>query len=102
MRLAVDSACQAADDDQPGRRELTPEHPRDLRAVGGAGSRAHDCHRRTRQKLRVARATQEQGTRRIVDLAQQLRQLATAEATHRRSRSSRHAHAAAASWFGVR
>ena len=37
MRLAVDAAREPADDDEPGRGELAPERPRDLRAVRRAG-----------------------------------------------------------------
>ena len=55
MRLAVDPARKAADDDEPGGGELPAEHARDARAVRRARPRADDRHRRRRQQLRVRR-----------------------------------------------
>ncbi len=67
MSLGVDSAREAADDDEPGRRQLSAEAARDLAAVGGAGSRTDDCDRRPRQQLDLGLASQEEPRRRVVD-----------------------------------
>ena len=42
VRVAVDAAREAADDDEPGGGELAAEHPRDVGAVGGAAAGADD------------------------------------------------------------
>src|SRR5262249_35011171 len=42
MCLAVDAACETADDDETGARQLATEATRDLRAVMRARARAHD------------------------------------------------------------
>ena len=60
VRLAVDAARETADHDEPGRRKLAAEHPRDLRAVPRAGARADDRDRGLRQQLRRRSATEEQ------------------------------------------
>ena len=68
--LAVDAARKAADDDEPGRGELAAEHPRDLRAVGGAASaRRRRRPQRAPSSSSSARAAHEQARRRIVDRA---------------------------------
>ena len=56
MRLGVDAAREAADDDEPGRGEVAREAPRDGRAVAGASARADDRHRRLREELEVRAA----------------------------------------------
>ena len=60
MRLAVDPASQAADDDEPGCRQLAPERPRDRAAVRRAGAGADD---RNRRAARAARRTPRRAAR---------------------------------------
>ena len=60
MRLAVDAARETADHDEPGRRKLAAEHPRDLGPVPRAGTRADDRDRGLRQQLHRFSATEEQ------------------------------------------
>ena len=71
MRLSVHSAREAADDDDPNRRELPPQHPCDLGAVGRAGSRADDGRSRPPQRLGSGCTAEEQARWRIVDRAEQ-------------------------------
>ena len=75
MRLSVHSPREAADDDEPHRGELAPQHPCDLGAVGGARSRADDGHRRPPQRLGSCCTADEEARRRIVDRAEQRREV---------------------------
>ena len=77
VRLGVDAAREAADDHQPGGGELPPERSRDRGAVARAGARADDRHRRPRERLGRRGAAQEQPGRRIVDRAQERREVRT-------------------------
>ena len=52
VRLAVDPAREAADDDEAGGRELAAEAARDLRAVRRARARADDRDGRPREQRR--------------------------------------------------
>ncbi len=63
VRLAVDAAGEPADDDEPGGRELPPQHAGDLRSVrrAGAGSDDGDC--RPAQQLHLRRSAHEQARR---------------------------------------
>ena len=74
VRLGVDAAGEAADDDEPGGRELAAEAARDLAPVGGARTRADDRDRRSRQELDLGLAAQEEAGRRVVDRPQQRRE----------------------------
>ena len=71
MRLSVHPARKAANDDDPHRGELPPQHPCNLGAVGRAGSRAHDGRRRPPQRLGSGCAAEEEAWWRIVDRAEQ-------------------------------
>jgi hypothetical protein len=82
MRLAVYSTGKAADDDEPGRRELTPEHARDLAAVGRTCTRADDRDGRPREQSPIAGAAEVKTRRRIVNRPQERWQLALAEKAH--------------------
>jgi hypothetical protein len=73
MRLAVDSAGEAADDDETRRSELSAEEPGHLSAVRGAGPRSNDSDRRAAQ-CRRRRAPNEQTGRWIVDRPQKRRE----------------------------
>ena len=87
VRLAVDTAREAADDDEPGRRELAPEHPRHLCAVGRAGARADDRDRRPREQLGSRAAAEEEARRRVVDRAQERREAGAERASEPEARA---------------
>ena len=70
MRLGVDAAGEAARDDEPGRRELSPQAAGDGRAVARGGPRADDRDGRLSQKLGLRHAPEEEPRRRIVNRAQ--------------------------------
>ena len=53
MSFGIDSAREAADDDEAGRGELAREHSRDLPSIGGTGSGTDDRHCRQRQQARI-------------------------------------------------
>ena len=82
MSLTVDSPRKAADDDEPGGRELASEHARDLRTVRRAGPRADDRNGRLRQQLRSSDAAEVQTRRRIVNRPQERRQRSLGEEAH--------------------
>jgi hypothetical protein len=71
MSLAVDTPGEPAHDDQPGRRELTGEAARHLRAVRGAAARADDGNGRLREDIAVPADVEVRG--RVVELAEQPR-----------------------------
>ena len=75
MRLGVDAAREAAHDDEPGSRELPAEAARDRGAVARARARAHDRDGRLGEELGLGAAAQEEPRRRIVDRAQQRREV---------------------------
>src|SRR5439155_3296686 len=86
-----------------GGSELPSEHARDLRAVRGARPRADDRDRGPCENLGLSRPAEKQCARRIVDMSEQLRQIAAPEPSHPADRLNRgRAHAAAANLFGVR
>jgi hypothetical protein len=74
MRLAVDTAGEAANHDQPSSGQLAPEHPRDLRAVRRARSSADDRDRRAREELRRRSSAEKEAYRRVVDRPQKGRE----------------------------
>ena len=75
VRFGVDPARHAGDDDETRARELAAERARDRRAVAGAGAGADDRDRRTGEQCELALAAEEEPRRRIVDRAQQRREL---------------------------
>ena len=74
VRLGVDAARHARDDDETGARELPPERARDRRAVAGAGAGADDRDRGAAEELELRTAAHEETRRRIVDRSQQRRE----------------------------
>ena len=74
VRLRVDAARHAGDDDEAGARELAAERPPDRRAVAGARPRSHDRHCGTREQLELRLAAHEETCRRIVNRLQQRRE----------------------------
>jgi hypothetical protein len=78
VSFPVDTACEPAHDHDAGRRELAPEHARDLGTVRRAGAGADDRNRRLCERPDFAVSSEVQPGRRIVDRAQQLWQLASA------------------------
>ena len=75
VRLAVDAAGEAADDDEARRGQLPAEQPRDLAAVRRAGAGADDRDRRPASSSRSALPAEEEPRRRVVDRAQQRREV---------------------------
>src|SRR5581483_4881823 len=69
MRLAVDTARETADDDEPGGGELASQAARDRCAVARTCARADDCDGRALEQLERRSAAHEQPDRRIVDRA---------------------------------
>ena len=84
MRLAVDAAREAADDDEPGRGELAAEAARDLRAVRRARAGADDCNGRLREHVHRPRRRERRAARRVVDRAKKGRADARVRARERR------------------
>ena len=73
MCLAVDPPGHPADDDEPGRRELAPERPRDRPSVRRAGASADDRDRRFAEQLRRRLSPQPEHGRRVGDHPQKRR-----------------------------
>jgi hypothetical protein len=65
MRVAVDAAREAADDDEAGRGEVAAEHPGDLGAVRRARARADDSDRTGPEEVRRAGTSQMELVRRV-------------------------------------
>ena len=78
MRLAVDSARETANHDEACCGQLPAKHARDLGAIGRARTRPDDRHRRVRKHLHVSRPAEKESPWWIVDLPEQLRQVAAA------------------------
>ena len=74
VRVGIDTASEAADDDDAGCRELAAQHASDGRAVARARARPHDRDRRARKDLRLAAPAQEEARRWVVDRAQERRE----------------------------
>ena len=74
VRLAVDSAREAADNDEARGGELAREGAGHLGAVRRAGTRADDRDGRPGKEADVAGAAQEESRRRIVDRAEKRRE----------------------------
>ena len=75
MRFPVDAARKAADDDEPCGGELAREAARNRRAVAGARARTDDRDRRSFEHLRRRSPTDEEAGGRIVDRAQERREI---------------------------
>jgi hypothetical protein len=73
VRLAVDAAGEAADDDESRTGELASQRARDTRSVARARAGADDRDGRPGEHLGFGLAAEEESGRRIVDRPQQAR-----------------------------
>ena len=84
MGLAVDTAREAADDHDPGYRQVAAERTRDLRPVARARAGADDGGRRSAEQFGRCGASQEQPDGWIVNGPKKRRELAIRPADERK------------------
>ena len=82
VRFAVDPPRETAHDHDACRCELSPEHARNLSAIGRARAGTDNRHRRLREHCRITVASDVEPSRRVVNRTQKRRQLTPPQNDH--------------------